>query len=119
MNRLIKLNLKSACAYAFVVFAFLSPTLAAAGENTLHPQIAEKEWKTVLNQGVLSQNGINEAKVLVKFTVDEANKIKIVSTESPEEVVKQHVLGALNGMQNTSNLRQDEVYQVLITFKRI
>ncbi len=110
------LNNRSMKALLSIAFIFIG-SIAFAGNKTEGNDAFKKELKQNMNTEVLKENGLEAAKVLVIFSVEEDSSIHIMNAASMEQPIKEYVTKVLDG-KVTADLTPREAYQMMISFKR-
>lgn len=94
-------------------------TMASSGTGTIALTNFKNELLANLDSEVLKSNGLETAAVLVTFTVTEDSSIHIINLASHEQPIKEYMVEVLEGHKATSDLKADEIYQILIRFERL
>lgn len=87
-----------------------------------HPNnngLLQKQWTKALEHQSISSTTSNHQKIGVLFTIDEANKVKILNLAGADKDTYQKVMHQLNGLDNISDLTPNEIYRINITFQAV
>lgn len=79
--------------------------------------VIQAQWTHALQHETAHSNLTEMQKVGVLFTIDEHNKVKILNLAGANKEMYNHVKQQLNGLDNITELRPNEVYRIDISFQ--
>lgn len=88
------------------------------GEETTSTTL-KKEVVPTMTTEALAENRLEAARVLVTFTVSEDSNIQVLNLASQEQPIKEYVAKIIDGKKSFADLTAGEIYQVIISFKRL
>ena len=95
-------------------------SICLAAHTNLNPSkntLIQSQWTKALQHESILSNSTQLKKVGVLFTIDEHNKIEILNMAGADKDMYNHVKEQLNGLDNITELKPNEVYRIDISFQ--